>query len=280
MHPDFISDLMFGIRVSSGKRLIGVSISYPVCISFGGTEVEAIHISQMGHEKYSWNRLSYMLVQETMRRADLCKIQHALLGIHAESVQPVTVNNDWWYIFDPPIVPLPDSVMTPGWRKMRPEDVPDVLALTNHYTSKFEIKQVFRSEEEFAHYFCPTIPEYVFSYVVEDPSTNSITDLVSFKIHFNFHNFYRRGPFTYDVKLRDAAQMIAIVPGKSPVRQLLIDSLVCARQEKVDIFMTRQFGLGIEPFIGLFGISRLNYHVLFYNYTYPEVREDNCWMAI
>ena len=64
---------------------------------------------------------------------------------------------------------------------MTSKDIPSALALTNKYTSQFEIGQVFQSEEEFSHYFmCPVIENYMHAYVVEDPVTGDITDVAGF----------------------------------------------------------------------------------------------------
>ena len=70
---------------------------------------------------------------------------------------------------------------TPGLRRIKPEDIPRALAFTNQYVSQYKIGQVFQSEEEFSHWFwCPSIPDYVTTYVVEDPITGDITDMFSF----------------------------------------------------------------------------------------------------
>jgi len=42
---------------------------------------------------------------------------------------------------------------------MTSEDVSSALALVNKYSSQFEIRRVFTSEEEFSHNFlCPAVP--------------------------------------------------------------------------------------------------------------------------
>jgi len=94
-------------------------------------------------------------------------------------------------------------------------DVPSVLALFNKWSSQFEIRQVFNSEKEFAHTFlCPILPSYVHSYVVKNKISN-ITDLVSFKLlNKKFMEF--------------AFEIVAST--QTPIKQLLIDALVCAKE--------------------------------------------------
>ena len=63
---------------------------------------------------------------------------------------------------------------------MTSEDVPSALAFINKWSSQFEIRQVFNSEEEFAYNFLCSVFPNVYTYVVENKD-NNITDLVSFR---------------------------------------------------------------------------------------------------
>ena len=97
---------------------------------------------------------------------------------------------------------------------MTSEDVPSVLILINKWSSQFEIRQVFNSEEEFVHYYlCPTIPNYVYTNVVENEA--NITDLVSFRL-------------VNKTNIQFAVSTVAST--QSPVKQLIIDALVCAKE--------------------------------------------------
>ena len=63
---------------------------------------------------------------------------------------------------------------------MTSKDIPSASALTNKYTSQFEIGQVFQSEV-FSYYFmCPMIENYMQVDVVEDPVTDDTTDVAGF----------------------------------------------------------------------------------------------------
>jgi len=133
---------------------------------------------------------------------------------------------------------------------MTSEDVPSALALVNKYSSQFEIRQVFTSEEEFSHYFlCPNC----FSYVVENEA-NDITDLVT--VHSNLVQ----------------ASVTIVVSTHSPIKQLIMDAMVCARD-----YGTKQFTIeqkhnitnNILLSLSLHPGSTADYY--FYNYRYHEI---------
>ena len=145
---------------------------------------------------------------------------------------------------------------------MTSKDIPSVLALTKKYTSQFEIRQVFQSEEEFSHYFmCPVIENYIHTYVVEDPVTGDITDVACFNLEQSLDG-YKLG-----------ASSTSLVSVKSAARQLLIDLLVCAKQAKADNFCTFQYGLTNDVFEYLTTAPNI-YHCHLLNYQYNEVDES------
>ena len=136
--------------------------------------------------KYNGKRMLYMFNKELMRRANLYSINYVLAIQIYKLCKPISTTHLWRYKFDHPSnsLQLPSSPRTPGWRRMTSEDVPSALALVNKWSSQFEIRQVFNSEEEFAHIFlCPTMKNVLFAYVVEN-KTNKITDLVPLVLNF------------------------------------------------------------------------------------------------
>jgi len=160
-HPNTRSEWQFGIRTTNGK-LVGIVMAYPACISVRGVSLISIQPMIGCHSKYHEKQLWYVLIKELMRRINLCNINHLVLTVNLNNIlKPITTVHIWTYIFDHPTnSQLPSSPRTPGWRKMTSEDVPNALALINKWSSQFEIKQVFNSKEEFAHYFlCPTVPK-------------------------------------------------------------------------------------------------------------------------
>ena len=170
LHPDTKDEWQFGIRTTNGK-LVAVVLAYPVCISIGGVSITFIQPWIMYYLKYNGKRIWYMLIKELIRRVNLCNINHLFISMWNPSIlKPISTISAWRYILDNPTnTQLPSSPRTPGWRRMTSEDVPSALALINKWSSQFEIRQVFNSEEEIAHYYlCPAVPNYVFTYVVEN----------------------------------------------------------------------------------------------------------------
>ena len=270
MHPNTKRDWQFGIRTSNFK-LIGVVLAFPVCVRLGGVSIPCIDPFIMHLPKYNNKRIWYMLMKELVRRANLCNINHLVFNMPSCNIfKPINATLMWNYAYDHSTSRhLPSSPKTPGWRKMTSKDVPSALALINKWSSQFEFTRVFDSEEEFAHTFlCPTGPSnkhmYVVTYIVEN-ETNNITDLVSFKL-------------TNDVPYV-IADVTTVASTKSPVRQLLKDTLVCAK-ENYDATGLLISQCNIAPDI----LSSLSFHhsgdhinCSIYNYRYHEVPEAKSW---
>ena len=147
-HPNTRSEWQFGIRTTNGK-LVAVVFACPVCIIIGGVSTTSIYHFIACHPKYKCKRIYYMLIKELMRRVNLCNINHASLMFGNDRIlKPLSTVHGWRYSFDHSTnSQLPSSPRTPGWRRMTSEDVPSALALINKWSSQFDIRQVFNSEE-------------------------------------------------------------------------------------------------------------------------------------
>ena len=260
MHPNTKDEWQFGVRSNNGK-LVGVVLAYPVCISIGGASITCTNQFIVHHLKYANRRLWYVLIKELIRRVNLCNINQLVL-FQYNVLRPITTVPIWKYIFANS--QLPSSPRTPGWRRMTSEDVPSALALINKWSSQFEIRQVFNSEEEFVHYYlCPTMSNYVYTYIVEN-DVNNITDLVSFRL-INKTNMQ----FT----------IITVASTQSPLKQLIIDALVCAKELGAKVVVINNWN--IKPDV----LSSLSFHCeynfskcfLIYNYKYHEISETRVW---
>ena len=261
-HLNTKDEWQFGIRTTSGK-LVAAVMAFPICVNIGGVSVTCMDLLLCYNPKYDDKRMFYMLIKETMRRANLHNINHYVIYIRDYDLpKPVTTSHIWQYNFDHPTnSPLPSSPRTPGWRRMTLEDVPSALAFVNKWSSQFEIRQVFSSEEEFAYNFlCSILPNYVYTYVVENEG--NITDLVNFRL----------------ISKIDMATSIIIVASKlSSIKQLLIDALVCAKELGFKVLLIKNFN--IKPNI----LSSLSFHYKnpryfsIYNYKYHEISETTVW---
>ena len=264
LHPNTKDEWQFGIRTTNGK-LVAVVLAYPVCISIGGVSLTSIQPCIAYHPKYNGKRIWHVLIKELMRRVNLYNINHASMTVRSAVLKPLSTVHGWRYSFDHPAnSQLPSSPRTPGWRRMTSEDVPSALALINKWSSQFEIRQVFNSEEEFAHEFlCPTVPNYVLTYVVEN-ETNKIIDLINFRF--------------VTVTSNDTV-ISTVVSTQTPVKQLIIDALVCAKESGSKTMAISQHDIKSDVLLSLSSQHLLtdNLQFLIYNYKYHEVPDNKFW---
>ena len=261
--PDFSEKKRsFAIKDKATDKIVGSTQWYLMYVQVGGKVLKMFHLFQLICTSHHIANLMY---REVFRRVNLYGISQGLELSNGESIlKPVAILNQWHYNFkDTYNLPLPHSPTTPGWRTMTSKDIPSALALTNKYTSQFEIGQVFQSEEEFSYYFmCPVIENYMHTYVVEDPVTGDITDVAGFRLEQSLDG------------LNLFAASTILVAVKSPARQLLIDLLVCAKQTKADVFDTIQYGLTNDVFQNLTMIPIRIWNCYLLNYRYNEVDES------
>ena len=249
----------FGVKDKATNKIVGGMQWYLMHVRVGRKVLKAFRLTYKIVASY---QVFNLMFTELFRRVNLYGVSQGLV-YETSILKPVATVTTWEYNFHGYNLPLPHSPKTPGWRAMTLKDIPSALALTNEYTSRFKIAQVFQSEEEFSHYFiCPMIKNFIQAYVVEDPVTGNITDVAGFK--------FKRvvGHSTLIVLVN------VLVAMKSPARQLLIDLLVCARQAKADYFFTCEFGLPRHVFENLLTIGIQLRHLNLLNYQYDEVDEN------
>ena len=266
-HPSCKKEFVFGVRESSSKKLVWAIWCVPYHINIKGQPLPVVELQQQGIcYGGKQDELFNVVTREAMSRVSKFGISQSVLVLQkAQIIRPTITLSCWVYDFSHPLHPLPYNFpRTPGLRRMASEDVLTALALTNHYVSRFEIRQTFQTKEEFLHYFfCPS----VITYVIEEPVTGNITDMFGFWL--NTFGFIKS-------TVKKSATVTAIVNTKSPTRQLITDLLLCAKQEKVDVLCTKQFGLPVCNFENLLVHDHQYeyWHIL--NYSYPEVSEENC----
>lgn len=277
LHPNFKDEFIFGIRDSVTRKWVWFVRSFTYTITIRGTLLPSVFLLQTGlgigyeNDHELWNMvqkemLRRIVVQNGFNQAIIQEMQPRALSV----AKPLFVFSLWMYTFPndylkspiSPILPY-DSPKTVGLRKITSKDIPKAFALTNQYTSKFTVRQVFETEKEFSHYFlCPEMPGFVITYVVTDPiDDDNITDMFSLRID-------KMGR----IKI---AVVIAIVNAKSPIKQFITDILVCAKKEKVMRLVTPQYGIDHQIFESLSLSLTGNAHVFMYNYRHPEVQENS-----
>ena len=262
-YPNARSEWQFGIQTPSGK-LVGAILATPKHIYIKKEIKVFIMPSITCHTKYQNKRLNYMLTKELVRRANLYKINQLIFS-SGNLLKPVTTIMLWEYKFNQLTnSQLPSSPRTPGWKRMTSEDVPSALALINKWSSQFEIRQVFTSEEEFAHDFL--LQKHVCTYVVEDKS-NNITDLVSYIL-----------PYYVD---QPHVLILTVVSTQSPVKQLIIDALVCARENDALTVAICQYNIESDILASLSFLPSESKTLHFYNYKYHETSQGKvCFFGL
>ena len=243
-YPNTKNEWQFAIRTTTNK-LVGVVLASCTHVCIGETSLACLYPTILYHKKYNCKRLFYMLNKELMRRANLYNINQFVI-FNNPLVKPITTITQWKYQFNhPSISQLPSSPRTPGWRRMTSEDVPSALALINKWSSQFEIRQVFTSEEECSYYLldmCSSVSKYsvqVFTYVVQNKS-NNITDLVRYILHFDEQGF-------------SPASSTVVMSTQSPAKQLIMDALVCARKDGADCMTMHQHDIASDILTSLSG---------------------------
>ena len=259
-HPHTKSEWLFGIRASNGK-LVCVVLGYPLCMSIGGVSVKCVCPTVRFHSKYHNKRIFYMAYKELQRRTNLNNINQFLINGTISFLEPLATCTVWCYEFIlPTSYRLPTSPSTPGWRRMTPDDVPNALALVNKYSSQFEVRQAFTSKEEFSYWFlCPAVPNYVLTYVVENET--DITELVRCTLD---NDDGKPVVFVY-----------TIISTVTPVQQLLLDVMVCARDAGAVRLVIIQHNINSEILLSLSLKPISSSDSYFYNYNYHEVSEAN-----
>jgi glycylpeptide N-tetradecanoyltransferase len=168
---------------------------------------------------------------------------------------------------------LPAEPQTPGVRPLQPKDVGKACALLQNYLKQFHISAHF-DEQEFAYWFLPR-DGVINTYVVEDPKTKQVTDLMSFYTlpsSIIGHQKYR---------ILKAAYSFYNVHTKTDIVDLMRDNLILARQLKfdvfnaLDIFHNEQF---LEPLKFGKGDGHLQYY--FYNWKCPPTKPTNMGLVL
>ena len=265
---------LLGIRLSSTKKLAFLLTCIPCNIRIGGKLLSVVNLQHTVRlcpdTEEQLLQLYNASIKETMRILGSEGIFQATI-FHNRSIIPKPVITYDVYFWDSRFQSLPYTTpRTVGLRRMKPSDVPKALALTNHYTSRFEIGQVFQSKEEFSHWFLSPLQDDIATYVVEDPNNGNITDMFSFKtVPRNFES-------------ETIAQVIAMVINSSSAKEIITDLVVCTKQENATIVILPRFGLQkhlFKDFLQEHSATKLSIQnhgcCLFYNYKYPEVDDNN-----
>ncbi|EAL17377.1 hypothetical protein CNBN0070 [Cryptococcus deneoformans B-3501A] len=209
--PGYLPDWHIGVRVQKTKKLVafisGIKIDIRVrAKTFPAAEINFLCV----HKKLRSKRLAPVLIKEVTRRVNLTNIWQAIYTAGVILPTPIGTCRYFHRNLNPPKLvdigfsPLPrgstiarlvqqysvpSHPRIPGFREMKKEDVPQVGALLRRYLDRFDVAQAFRDDDEVEHWLLSgqgkevggrRVEQVVWAYVVEDPTTHRITDLISF----------------------------------------------------------------------------------------------------
>lgn len=193
------------MRASKSRRLVASICGVPADVTVRGQRLKVTEINFLCiHKKLRSKRLAPVLIKEITRRCYLNGIYQAVYT--AGIVLPTPVSScryyhralDWLKLYDvgfSPLPPgstkarqitknhLPSHTSTPGLRPMQEKDVDAVHDLLNRYLQRFDVAQsMSRDEVDYfmVHREKPGVQQVVYTYVVEEPGTQRITDFASF----------------------------------------------------------------------------------------------------
>lgn len=287
--PGWRRDWHLAVRVKTSKKLVGFISAIPADIRIHDKTVSMVEINFLCViKKLRTKRLAPVLIQEITRRVNKqgifqaaytsgtvlpkptakCRYHHRTLNAKKlTEVKFTRIGSHGTLQKMMKHYQLPREPQTRGFRPLTKADCEEAFGKLTKYLEQFQIANVFRSVEEFEHWFLPR-DSVVSAYVVENPETKELTDFVSF---YCIPSSVLKHPVHKEIK---AAFMYYSYHTKTDYQQLMTDALICAKKESYDVFnaLDNQNHLDfLQPLKFGEGDGSLNYY--FYNYRFPEV---NC----
>jgi glycylpeptide N-tetradecanoyltransferase len=168
---------------------------------------------------------------------------------------------------------LPDQPKTPGFRKLKETDLGRVRILLKKYLQQFNLSPDF-DDEEFRHWFLPQ-DGIIDCFVVEDPATGEITDMVSYYtlpstvMHHSVHKYVKAAYSFYNVAT------------KTSWLDLMNDALISAKNLNFDVFNALDLMENKKFLVPLkFGIGDGNLQYYLYNWRCPSMKPEDVGLIL
>jgi glycylpeptide N-tetradecanoyltransferase len=279
--PHFRKDWHCAVRVKKSKAFVGFISAVPATMRVYGKEVQMVEINFLCvHKKLRDKRLAPMMIKEITRRVNRRNLWQAIYTAGVVLPNPVASCSYYHRSLNPKklvdvrfsqlrrnqkmsmlqrLFRLPAETQTPGMRPMEPRDVPAAAALLKDYLRSFHIAISF-TEEEFAHWLLPR-DNVIYTYVVENPKSGQVTDMVSF--------YSLPSTIIGNAKHRTlfAAYSFYNVSTKTPYKALLQDALILAKSLRFDVFNALDI-LDNEPHFEDLRFKPGDGHLQFYIYNW------------
>ncbi|XP_047325774.1 glycylpeptide N-tetradecanoyltransferase 1 [Impatiens glandulifera] len=248
--PGYFKSWHIGVRAKSSKKLVAFITGIPARIRVRETVVLMAEINFLCvHKKLRSKRLAPVMIKEVTRRVHLENIWQAAYTAGVVLPTPISTCQYWHRSLNPKklidvgfsrlgprmtmsrtikLYKLPESTVTPGFRKMELHDVPAVTRLLRDYLSQFMGAPDF-DENDVEHWLLPK-ENVVESWLVESPETHEITDFCSF---YTLPSSILGNQNYTNLK---AAYSYYNVSTKTPLLQLMNDALIVAKRNDYDVF--------------------------------------------
>lgn len=248
--PGYFKNWHIGVRVRSSKKLVAFITGVPAKIRVRDNVVTMAEINFLCvHKKLRSKRLAPVMIKEVTRRVHLENIWQAAYTAGVVLPTPITTCQYWHRSLNPKklievgfsrlgarmtmsrtikLYKLPDSTVTPGFRKMKLHDVPAITRLLRNYLSQFIVAPDL-DENDVEHWLLPK-EDVVDCYLVESPETHEIIDFCS------FYTLPSSILGTQNYSTLKAAYSFYNVSTKTPLLQLMNDALIVAKQNDYDVF--------------------------------------------
>lgn len=203
--PGWKKEWHVGVRATKSRKLLATICGVPTDLRVRDKVLKVSEINFLCiHKKLRSKRLAPILIKEVTRRCYLQNIYQAIYTAGIILPKPVSSCRyyhralDWLKLYEIGFSPLPSNstkarqitrnhlpstTATPGLRPMEEKDIDAVMDLLARYLKRFEMAPEF-TREEIDHWLLhrqnPGAEQVVWAYVVEDPTSGKITDLVSF----------------------------------------------------------------------------------------------------
>ncbi|CAM8887178.1 unnamed protein product [Rhodiola kirilowii] len=279
--PSYFKSWHIGVRVKTSKKLVAFITGIPARMRVRDEVVTMAEINFLCvHKKLRSKRLAPVMIKEVTRRVHLENIWQAAYTAGVVLPTPIATCQYWHRSLNPKklidvgfsrlgarmtmsrtikLYKLPDTTVTPGFRKMELRDVPAVTRLLRFYLSQFVVAPDF-DDDDVEHWLLPT-ENVVESYLVESPETHEVTDFCS------FYSLPSSILGNQNYSTLKAAYSYYNVSTKTPFLQLMNDALIVAKQKDYDVFNALDV-MHNESFLKELkfgpGDGQLNYYL--YNY--------------
>lgn len=283
-----------GVRVTSNKKLVGFISAVPAKIKVYDKIVRMVEINFLCvHKKLRSKRVAPVLIREITRRVNLEGIFQAVYTAGIVLPKPVGTCRYWHRSLNPKklievkfshlkrnmtmqrtikLYRLPEEPKNHGLRPLTEADIPSGHKLLTEYLAHFKLAPVF-DEDEFRHWFTPK--DGVVTCYVKTDDSGKVTDMFS---------YYQLPSTVVDhpkYKTLKAAYSFYNVASTTPLKELLNDALIIARNDNFDVFnalnLMHNDGILEELKFGI-GDGNLNYYL--YNWKCPTIKPDGIGLVL